>query len=185
MRVFLRGLIPDLGFVLDDLAAQSEADLANRALRIVGHLATLLMGHSRRCTDEQFAAALYRWRELLSRLVDRHGQDRLGVLISYCIETTQLQPRLVAAALGSSIDHRIKESLMAMEGRVRREGRMEGRAEGRVEGRAETLLLQLTKRFGSPGREVEARVRQATEIELTRWAEAVLTAPSLEQVFVS
>jgi len=104
MGQYLRGLMPDLGFVLDDLAAQSEADLANRALRIVGHLATLLMTHSRRCTDEQFAAALYRWRDLLSRLVDLHGQDRLGVLFSYCLDTTELQPRLISAALGDSID---------------------------------------------------------------------------------
>jgi hypothetical protein len=66
---------------------------------------------------------------------------------------------------------------------ARQQGRAEGRAEGHLEGRAEILLRLLHARFGSVPIEAERRVRTATAAELDRWAIAVLTAPSLDDVF--
>ncbi|GAA5232175.1 Rpn family recombination-promoting nuclease/putative transposase [Verticiella sediminum] len=71
---------------------------------------------------------------------------------------------------------------------ARREGRYEGREEGREEGRlagqAELLAQQLHTRFGPElPAWVQARLGQATDQDLLRWARAVLDAESLEAVF--
>ena len=59
----------------------------------------------------------------------------------------------------------------------------EYKQEGRQEG--ETLLLQrlLTRRFGPLPPEVLVRIAAATEADITRWADRVLDADFLEEVF--
>ena len=64
--------------------------------------------------------------------------------------------------------------------RLIEEGMKLGLAEGRAEGRAATLLKLMSLRFGVPTPEVEARVRAASVEDHERWAEAVLTAPTLD-----
>ena len=63
--------------------------------------------------------------------------------------------------------------------------RAEGRAEGRAEKAAELVLKQLTLRFGPLAESTVARVRAASVEQLDGYAERVLTAQSLEQVFSS
>lgn len=65
----------------------------------------------------------------------------------------------------------------------REEGREEGRAEGRYQGRAELLLRLLAARFGPVTAAVEARISSGSATDLERWAVAVLTAGTIEQVF--
>jgi predicted transposase YdaD len=62
-------------------------------------------------------------------------------------------------------------------------GKDEGLARGRLEGEAKLLLRQLALRFRTVPDEVAARVRSASEAELERWGERVLTAASLDEVF--
>jgi len=62
-------------------------------------------------------------------------------------------------------------------------GRAEGRAEGRVEGEYRLLRRQLERRFGVLPEWVTERLIHATEEELEAWGEAVLTAPTLDEVF--
>lgn len=50
-------------------------------------------------------------------------------------------------------------------------------------GRASLLLKQLTLKFGELPGDIEARVTRAEVEELDRWAERVLTADSLDEVF--
>jgi len=67
------------------------------------------------------------------------------------------------------------------EGRV--QGRAEGKTEGLAEGKADILLVQLERRFGALPEGVEARVQTATADELEAWAQAVLDARDLDEVF--
>ena len=71
------------------------------------------------------------------------------------------------------------------EGRTegRQEGRMEGRLEGQQEGQLKTLVRLLTRRFGTLDKATEARLQGATQGELDRWTDSILTAQSLEEVF--
>jgi len=64
-----------------------------------------------------------------------------------------------------------------------REGRQEGRQEGRREGQVDLLLRLLTLRFGGLADTTTERVQQAADADLTRWADRVLSAASLDQVF--
>ena len=79
-------------------------------------------------------------------------------------------------------NYRTSLSLAKKDGRA--EGLVEGRAEGLVEG--ERLLLQklLTRRFGELSADARRRLERASEAELERWAERVLTAATLDEVFL-
>ncbi|RZO56385.1 MAG: DUF4351 domain-containing protein [Sandaracinaceae bacterium] len=70
--------------------------------------------------------------------------------------------------------------LEEMLGRKRQE---EGRVQGRQEGRVELLTKLLRLKFGALDAETERRVQGADEVELDRWAERVLTAERLADVF--
>ena len=63
-------------------------------------------------------------------------------------------------------------------------GRAEGQKEGRMEGESALLLRQLTRRFGPPPETIRARLAKASTDELETWADRVLDAESLEQVFL-
>lgn len=62
------------------------------------------------------------------------------------------------------------------------EGRAEGKAEGEVEGRAALLLRLVALRFGTLSTDQEARIRNASPVELDSIGERLLTASTLQQV---
>lgn len=61
----------------------------------------------------------------------------------------------------------------------------EGRQKGLQEGEARMLLRQLQKKFGSISSEIEGRVTTASTEQLFEWADRVLEAETLDQVFGS
>lgn len=63
------------------------------------------------------------------------------------------------------------------------EGKQQGRAEGRAEGQRSLLAKQLRLKFGQLDAATEARLAKATPAELGRWAERVLTAASLDEIW--
>ena len=62
-------------------------------------------------------------------------------------------------------------------------GHQKGLQKGLSEGAANVLVRQLTARFGPLPEAVVARLRVGTEADHVRWAERLLTAPSLDAVF--
>lgn len=65
----------------------------------------------------------------------------------------------------------------------KQEGLVEGRKEGRKEGEAMILRRLLIRRFGALPTWVDERLAQASTEELETWAERVLDARSLSEVF--
>ncbi|MGI9251516.1 MAG: Rpn family recombination-promoting nuclease/putative transposase [Pseudohongiellaceae bacterium] len=61
----------------------------------------------------------------------------------------------------------------------------EGRAEGEAKGEIKTLKHQVQVRFGSVPQDVDVRIDQASPEEIRGWAERILTAASLEEMFAS
>jgi len=59
----------------------------------------------------------------------------------------------------------------------------QSRQEGRQEGEATVLLRQLTRRFGPLGEVMTQRIRDASLSELEQWADNILDAHSLDEVF--
>lgn len=66
---------------------------------------------------------------------------------------------------------------------ARREGLEEGIQIGEGRGRTVVLSRQLTLKFGELSVAVQQRLRQASEAELDAWAERILFAESLDEVF--
>jgi predicted transposase/invertase (TIGR01784 family) len=62
-------------------------------------------------------------------------------------------------------------------------GRREGHQEGRSAGTAEVLLRLLTIKFGPQPASVAERLASASQADLLRWSENVLSAEALEGVF--
>lgn len=59
----------------------------------------------------------------------------------------------------------------------------EGRQQGRQEGEQALLAKQLNRRFGPLDNTVELRLQRASSEELERWAENILDAQTLDEVF--
>jgi predicted transposase YdaD len=72
-----------------------------------------------------------------------------------------------------------------LQGRIegRQEGRQEGRLQGRQEGELRILKKLLERRFGTLTTTLQERLNNATEADLDRWTEAVLSAPTVDDVF--
>jgi hypothetical protein len=61
----------------------------------------------------------------------------------------------------------------------------DGKAEGKAEGKADTLIRQLTRRFGTVSPSARQQIRLATEPQLDGWLEQVLDARSVDSVLAS
>ncbi len=77
----------------------------------------------------------------------------------------------------------VRERALHDEVTEKAESRAQGRAEGKIEGQTNFLRRQLQARFGPLPAAIERHLQTATESELAVWAERVLFAERLEQVF--
>jgi flagellar biosynthesis/type III secretory pathway protein FliH len=62
-------------------------------------------------------------------------------------------------------------------------GKLEGKIEGKLEGSTALLERQLMKRFGLISESTHARLTAATQEQLQTWADRILDAQSLTEVF--
>ncbi len=67
----------------------------------------------------------------------------------------------------------------------RQEGLQEGLQEGRVGGERTVLERLLQRRFGTLSPEIRKKLSEASSVDLENWAEKVLDAETLDDVFVS
>lgn len=83
------------------------------------------------------------------------------------------------------LDVHKEKTIMTLAERLRKEGRMEGKVEGEVLGRHAMLQRQLGKRFGKDILDIriQKRLRDANAEQLDLWAERILDARTLEDVF--
>ena len=103
--------------------------------------------------------------------------------IEYMVEKYQL-PREALEQIIREADPELWRTLMptVAEG-WKEEGKAEGRAEGRVEGKAETLLRLLERRFGTVSEDASTRVLAAPVEDLDVWLDAILSAPTIDDIF--
>ena len=67
----------------------------------------------------------------------------------------------------------------------RQEGLQEGKQEGLQEGERTVLERLLNRRFGTLSPEITKKLIEASSVDLENWAEKVLDAETLDDVFVS
>lgn len=108
-------------------------------------------------------------------------------LMRYIVERMNLTPPMLEASLRRTKPDRW-EALMGTVAEAwleqgRAEGIEKGRSEGRAEGQSGLLLRLLELRFGSVPEAVRDRVRGASVPQLEAWAEAVLRAATIDEMF--
>jgi hypothetical protein len=170
IRKALSPLQPNLHFVLDDLAAQTESKLRRRRATEPARLTLLSLRFVRGAKGRDPAEFIGRWL-FLARPVwhDPAGRRLLIGLFSYLAAQLESPPeRLEAAAALIHEDARIMGKTIA--------------DQLREQGRRELLLRQVRKRFGEVSPTVEDRINSADPDILDRLAERILTATTIDEL---
>ena len=166
-------------YLVDDLGESSVDELMERSLPAFGILVLLLL---RAAVSRRFADTLEYASDLVLELMrGPDGAEALATLLRY-----------ISIVLGEDGPETLHESMNRLPETAREDvmhyfARTEERArqEGRQEGAARTLSKLLRARFGELPVEMETRLAEASPAELDRWAERVLSAEALADVFAS
>ena len=174
----------DLGFIVDDIGAESDAKLRRRTMAKLPLLALWLLWQAMR--DEDVVTALPRAAKLFREARARVGEAQSGVemfvaMLQYIMEISDASPEVIATVL-HKIEPQTSEVYMSTAERLREQGMKEGRKEGRVDGQRGILLMQLEARFGPLPGAVVTRVSRAPVKQINAWARAVLTASSIDEL---
>jgi flagellar biosynthesis/type III secretory pathway protein FliH len=180
-------LVPRLSFVLDDLTDQTDEALEARQMGLEALLALWALRDAR--NRRRLEAAVEHWVPALARLLDGpNGRQALWTLFRYILAVAD---EAAAQSLAQALQARkpeAKEAIMTLaekwftEGRA--EGKAEGRAEGKAEGKAESLRKLLTLKFGDVPQPVLHRLANASEAELDRFTERLLSAATIDEALV-
>jgi hypothetical protein len=175
----LRPHLLDFQYSLADLGRIEDARLSRQETLRVGLL--ILKRGSR---DGDLRQTLL----VLGRAALAIGYDDLVALVRYILS----EPNEVEAAVLREV---LKEIVPGQETRVMsiaaeqwkaeafQMGEVSGKAKGIEAGKADLLLRQLRRRFGTLPESAQARVLGASEDQLNEWAETLLDASTLDEVF--
>lgn len=182
----LHRFLPSLEYMLDDLHDQPPERLRQRALTVYGLCSLAMLQYLPPAARDEatFAAWVDAWcdvQENAARLADTvSGRDLWDAVVDYVLATSDL-PRPV---IGRVLTRRLTQTAMKKFVSTAQQIRNEGLATGITKGRVDTLLRQLTHRFGVEAtRSVEDRIRAASIADLDRFAERVLDAATIDDVF--
>jgi predicted transposase YdaD len=185
--------VPRLRFLLVDVGSYST----RRLTRIAGPIGVLLLLERSRTIAE-----LQRGVELLAERLKRPEDAALLRSFVTWIQFVLMPDRGWAdheipalrdlQELREMLEERVKEWNRQLIAKGRKEGRQEGREEGlekgralgRREGEVDLLLRQLARKFGPLDEPTVARVRAARATQRQTWAERLLTAATLAEVFL-
>jgi len=177
----LAPFVPDFRFALDDLTTATEDEIAERTMSALGRLALFCLKRARHSGD--VCAELRPWAGAMRAVMAApSGAEGLAAVLSYImgvVDTTAASKEQVETLL-AFVDPEVKETVMPT---IAEQLKQEGRVEGRAEGRAELLMRLLTSRFGEVSPAIAQRLREATPEQVDAWAERILTAQSLEEMF--
>jgi len=163
--------VPRFRFLLDDLSAQTDADLRARTrMTAGGRVAILSLKHGR----GQIAGRI--------RVLSPDGRapaarDVLASVLRYILETSRAEPATLRELLAREVGREAAEEIMTTAEMLRREGE--------ARGKRGALLLQLRQRFGPVPAATVARIEKASAAELDAWFTRVLTASSLNDVLAA
>ena len=181
-RAALEPYLPRFRFVLDDLASESAQALHDRVMSALAKLALFCLKRARHSGD--LLGELRRFGEAARSVAAApDGGAALAAVLRYIMLVQELAPADLRRFVKQEVGPKAEEVLMTTADQITKEAREKALAQGLSQGRAELLLRQLTIRFGPMPEPVVLRVRGASIEELDRWAEAVLSAAKLEQVF--
>ena len=147
----------------------------------LGRVTLLCLSQSRKQAD--LLPELSRWQRLLLDVIrSPNGVAALAAVVRYILHTSETKPQGLQD-LFRKLGPKVEEAYMTGAQILTQQARAEGEAKGKAEGKAELVIKQLELKFGSLSAEQAAHIRTASLDDLDRFAERVVTATSLDQVF--
>jgi predicted transposase YdaD len=183
-------LVPRFGFLLDDISRASDEELMSRALHASEAVVPLVLWALRDArASDRLVASLGLWGGVMARILESEtGSEALSRVLAYISEVAESLDRDTILTAVAQAAPQTEAILMTLAEQWKQEGRQEGRQAGRQEGRqeGERLLLEklLRLKFGDLPAAVRQRLSSSSEQEIARWAERVLTATLLGDVFL-
>ncbi|NCD35496.1 MAG: Rpn family recombination-promoting nuclease/putative transposase [Spartobacteria bacterium] len=109
----------------------------------------------------------------------------MSVIFRYLLQVVDIEPDVLQDLVTQSLSAGKEEMLMTVAERLEKRGEARGLLEGEAKGRNAILSRLLSKRFGLNTLDIrmQERLRNATPEQLDRWAERILDAKTLEEVF--
>ncbi|MFV8751847.1 Rpn family recombination-promoting nuclease/putative transposase [Nannocystaceae bacterium ST9] len=178
--------IPSFELQIQDLAHLADDEIKAWSMSACHRLALWMLRDSR--ATQRLLDILPDWREHLDEAAHTaKGLEMLGVLFHYMMLVDEALSLTEFRAKIHQLAPAANEATMTLVDKLRAEGELQGRAEGklqgRVEGRVELLMRQLALKFGEPSERERARLTRATLAELDLWAERILVASTLDELF--
>lgn len=159
---------------LDELLASDNAF----GLMTAAHILTR---QTRKQHQKRYEAKL----RLVRILYDRHWDKQRIITLFGVLDWLMKLPSWLNRQVFDEIEIIEERNKVQYITSVERIGIAKGMAQGRVEGESRLLKRQLERRFGVLPEWAAEKLSRATEQELEAWAEAILTAKTLEGVFTS
>jgi hypothetical protein len=177
-RAILQRFVPSFEFLLDDLSRMTDDDLTARQLPPAAALSLWALRDGR--SPDVLYQHLPIWAPVFAVLARLPGGKAvIARIVGYIGEAAgdrSPDPDQFARDIGEH-DQPAGEAVMDSIEKFREQGRKEGHLEG-----ARTMLLKQLRHFGEPTQDQVARIRQADEATLDRYAERIRTADSIEAV---
>ncbi|MEW6741741.1 MAG: Rpn family recombination-promoting nuclease/putative transposase [Planctomycetota bacterium] len=175
----LAPFLPEFRFLLDDLAAQGDQAIRQRAMTPLRKLTLLALKNMR--GERDLLDLLGDWLDLLREASkNTQGREVLSELVCYTLEVRKrTDVTQVERFIAMNVDKSISEPFVSIAYQLRAEGRNEGLVEGK-----RLLLVQLmTTRFGELPSDVLQRIQRGSHEELDRWARRILSVAAAADVF--
>lgn len=175
--------VPDFEFAVDDLSQQSDEALRGRTADALAKLVVMLLKHAR--TKDEISSLVLEWIDLVQTVVKApSGVAALGRVMRYVLLVDRkVEPGEFGRLLELAAGPRAKEAFVTAGQMLIEQGREQGIAKGIEQGIEQTLRRQLGLRFGTLPAWVETRIAGASRAALQGWADRILTARSVEEVF--
>ena len=168
--------VPQFRYALDDLAQTDASTLLLRPLTDYARVALFLLKEASH-NDNLVAVLSAGWLEPLRAVSENPaGEPRFRAILDYILRVAEA-PEEDVIRLAAQIGPKAQEEAMSTADQILTRGRIEGRVEGRVE----MLIRQLSLKFGPLSEHDLDRLHNATDADLDRWADAVLTAATLNE----
>jgi predicted transposase/invertase (TIGR01784 family) len=180
-------------YLLDDLSEISDDQLRARAMSALGRLVQVCFKYAR--TAPNLLEVLTRWADVMGDVAGApNGLAALEMVMQYVVmANNRFEPHELQPLVDRVTDSKGEGMMMTVGERIRREGIeagieagiQRGEERGIQKGARELLLRQLRMRFGSQvNNDAVRRLETASTEQLTTWAERVLSARTLAELFV-
>jgi hypothetical protein len=171
----LRPHLPLFRMVLDDLTGASDDALRARAATAMARVALGLLKHAR--DFGRYYAEMTRWGSVLIEMVTAPGgAEALAAVLRYMhLVNDQVPPAKVAERLGRLLGKGAKEAYVTYGEQLIQQGEQRGQVK--------VLRKQLERRFGPLSASWSERLESGSDEDMDRWAERILDAQTLDEVF--